>query len=322
MRTARRLAAAALFALPCAAPAQYPGKPVHIIVPYPAGGVVDGLVRSLGQPLGESLGQPVVVDNRPGANTIIALEACAKAAPDGYTLCTSSSDGMSFNPHLYTTLPYDADRDFAPITQLVWVNGVIVAGAKAPYDSVKDMIAYARQKPGSVNFASFGMGSTPHFFVEWFRKAGGVDIVHVPYKGSAQIIPALLSGEADATFIAMGIVLPQIRSGKMKALAVTGPARSPYLPGVSTLAEQGVDPRLQNWFGVFAPAATPGTVVAKLNAEFVRALHQPRFEEFLKAQAFDTVGNSPEAFAEFLKADRANAMQVISRTGIRLEAAK
>jgi tripartite-type tricarboxylate transporter receptor subunit TctC len=322
MRTARRLAAAALFALPCAAPAQYPAKPVHIIVPYPAGGVVDGLVRSLGQPLGESLGQPVVVDNRPGANTIIALEACAKAAPDGYTLCTSSSDGMSFNPHLYTTLPYDADRDFAPITQLVWVNGVIVAGAKVPYDSVKDMIAYARQKPGSVNFASFGMGSTPHFFVEWFRKAGGVDIVHVPYKGSAQIIPALLSGEADATFIAMGIVLPQIRSGKMKALAVTGPARSPYLPGVSTLAEQGVDPRLQNWFGVFAPAATPGAVVAKLNAEFVRALHQPRFEEFLKAQAFDAVGNSPEAFAEFLKADRANAMQVISRTGIRLEAAK
>jgi tripartite-type tricarboxylate transporter receptor subunit TctC len=320
MRTARRLAAAALFALPCAAPAQYPGKPVHIIVPYPAGGVVDGLVRSLGQPLGESLGQPVVVDNRPGANTIIALEACAKAAPDGYTLCTSSSDGMSFNPHLYTTLPYDADRDFAPITQLVWVNGVIVAGAKAPYDSVKDMIAYARQKPGSVNFASFGMGSTPHFFVEWFRKAGGVDIVHVPYKGSAQIIPALLSGEADATFIAMGIVLPQIRSGKMKALAVTGLQRSPYLPEVSTLAEQGLDPKLQNWFGVFAPAQTPRAIVERLNTEFLKALHAPRFEEFLKAQAFDPVGNSPEAFAEFLKADRANAMQVIERTGIRLEA--
>jgi tripartite-type tricarboxylate transporter receptor subunit TctC len=313
---------AILIALPCSALAQtYPSKPVHVIVPYPAGGVVDGLVRSLGQPLGESLGQPVVVDNRPGANTIIALEACAKAAPDGHTLCTSSSDGMSFNPHLYTTLPYDADRDFAPITQLVWVNGVIVAGAKVPYDSVKDMIAYAKQRPGTINFASFGMGSTPHFFVEWFRKAGGVDIVHVPYKGSAQIIPALLSGEADVTFIAMGIVLPQIRSGKMKALAVTGPARSPYLPEVSTLAEQGVDPRLQNWFGVLAPAATPAAVVARLNAELVKALRQPRFEEFLKAQAFDAVGNSPEAFAEFLKADRANARQVIARTGIRLDAA-
>lgn len=320
MRSARALLLAA--ALPCAVLAQgYPAKPVHIIVPYPAGGVVDGLARSLGRPFSESLGQPVVVDNRPGANTIIALEACAKAAADGYTLCTSSSDGMSFNPHLYAKLPYDADRDFAPVTQLVWVNGVIVAGAKVPYDSVKEMIAFAKRKPGTVNFASFGLGSTPHFFVEWFRKAGDADIVHVPYKGSAQIIPALLSGEADATFIAMGIVLPQIRSGKMKALAVTGPARSPYLPEVSTLAEQGIDPKLQNWFGVFAPAATPRSVVARLNDDLVKALREPRFGEFLKAQAFDAVGSSPEAFAAFLKADRDNAKQVIARTGIRLDAA-
>ena len=298
----------------------YPSKPVHVIVPYPAGGVVDGLVRSLGQPLGESLGQAVIVDNRPGANTIIALEACAKAVPDGQTLCTSSSDGMSFNPHLYAKLPYDAERDFAPITQLVWVNGVIVAGARVPYDSVRDMVAFAKAHPGRINFASFGIGSTPHFFVEWFRRTGGADIVHVPYKGSAQIIPALLSGEADVTFIAMGIVLPQIRSGKMKALAVTSPRRSPYLPEVSTLAEQGSDPQLQNWFGVFAPARTPQPVVDRLDAEFVKALRNPRFEEqFLKVQAFDAVGNSPAEFAEFLKADRANAKQVIARTGIRLE---
>jgi len=314
-----------LAALPCTcALAQnavsYPGKPIHVIVPYPAGGVVDGLMRSIGQPVSESVGQTVIVDNRPGANTIIALEACAKAAPDGYTLCTSSTDGMSFNPHLYPKLPYDADRDFAPITQLVWVNGVIVAGAKAPYDTVRDMIGHAKRKPGAINFASFGMGSTPHFFVEWFNKVGEVDIVHVPYKGSAQILPALLSGEADATFIAMGIVLPMIKSGKMKALAVTGPRRSPYLPDVPTLAEQGIDPRLQNWFGVFAPARTPKAVVDRLNAEFVKALRQPRFEEqFLKIQVFDAVGNSPAEFADFLKADRANAKEVIAKTGIRLE---
>ncbi len=314
-----------LAALPCAcALAQsadpYPVKPIHVIVPYPAGGVVDGLMRSIGQNVSESIGQAVIVDNRPGANTIIALEACAKAAPDGYTLCTSSTDGMSFNPHLYRELPYDADRDFAPITQLVWINGVIVAGAKVPYASVKEMVAFAKRKPGTVNFASFGMGSTPHFFVEWFNKAGGVNIVHVPYKGAAQVIPALLSGETDATFLAMGIVLPQIRSGKMKALAVTGPRRSPYLPGVSTLAEQRLDPRLQNWFGLFAPARTPKPVVDRLNAEVVKALRQPRFEEqFLKVQAFDAVGNSPAEFAAFLKADRANAKQVIARTGIRLD---
>jgi tripartite-type tricarboxylate transporter receptor subunit TctC len=314
------LAALLLGSAPALHAQSYPSKPVHMIVPYPAGGVVDGLARSIGQPLAEALGQAVIVDNRPGANTIIALEACAKAAPDGHTLCTSSSDGMSFNPHLYPRLPYDADRDFAPVTQLVWVNGVIVAGAKVPYDSVRDMIAFAKVHPGKINFASFGIGSTPHFFVEWFRKAGGADIVHVPYKGSAQILPALLSGEADVTFIAMGIVLPLIKSGKIKALAVTNPRRSQYLPDVSTLAEQGSDPRLQNWFGVFAPARTPDAVVDRLNAEFVKALRNPRFEEqFLKAQAFDAVGNSPGEFAEFLRADRANAKQVIARTGIRLE---
>ena len=314
------LALLALALAPALHAQSYPAKPVHVIVPYPAGGVVDALVRSVGQPLAESLAQAVIVDNRPGANTMIALEACAKAAPDGHTLCASSSDGMSFNPQLYAKLPYDAERDFAPITQLVWVSGVIVAGAGAPYDSVRDMIAFAKAHPGKINFASFGIGSTPHFFVEWFRKTGGADIVHVPYKGSAQIIPALISGEADVTFIAMGIVLPQIRSGKLKALAVTQPRRSPYLPEVPTLAEQGSDPQLQNWFGVFAPARTPRPVVDRLNAEFVKALRNPRFEEqFLKVQAFDAVGNSPAEFADFLKSDRANAKQVIARTGIRVE---
>lgn len=315
-----RAALAVLAAGSAAAFAQvYPSKPVHLIVPYPAGGVVDGLMRGIGQPVAEGLGQPVIVDNRPGANTIIALEACAKAPPDGHTLCSSSSDGMSFNPGLYAKLPYDPERDFAPITQLVWVNGVIVAGAQVPYATVAEMVGYARAHPGKVNFASFGIGSTPHFFLEWFRKQGNADIVHVPYKGSAQIIPALLSGESDATFIAMGIVLPMIASGRMKALAVTGPKRSPYLPDVSTLAEQGIDPQLQNWFGVFAPARTGAAVVERLNAEFVRALGNPRFREFLKAQAFDPVGNSPREFAGFLRADRANARAVIARTGIRLE---
>jgi tripartite-type tricarboxylate transporter receptor subunit TctC len=297
----------------------YPSRPVHLIVPYPAGGVVDGLMRGIAQPVSETLGQPVVVENRPGANTIIALEACAKAAPDGYTICSSSSDGMSFNPWLYPKLPYDPERDFAPITQLVWVNGVIVAGAKVPYDTVAGMVGYARANPGKVNFASFGNGSTPHFFLEWFRKQGNADIVHVPYKGSAQIIPALLSGEADATFIAMGIVLPMIASGRMKALAVTGAQRSPYLPEVSTLAEQKLDPKIQNWFGVFAPAGTPTIVVERLNAELVRALGAPKFREFLRAQAFDAVGSNPREFAQFLRADRANARAVIARTGIRLE---
>jgi tripartite-type tricarboxylate transporter receptor subunit TctC len=301
----------------------YPAKPIRVIVPYPAGGVVDALLRSVGQQVTESIGQAVVIDNRPGANTIIALEACAKAAPDGYTLCSSSGDGMSHNPALYPSLPYDADRDFAPITRLVWVNGLIVANGKVPFDTVTGMIAYARANPGVVNFASFGAGSIPQFYLECIKKQSGADIVHVPYKGSAQIIPALLSGEVHATFIAMGIVLPMIQAGKLKPLAVTNPQRSPYLPNVTTLAEQGIDPQLRNWFGVFAPARTPRPIIERLNAEFVKAMRNPRFQDqFLKAQAFDPVGNTPEEFAEFLKADRANARQVVKMTGIHLEHAK
>jgi tripartite-type tricarboxylate transporter receptor subunit TctC len=303
-----------------AAAQTYPAKPVRVVVPYPAGGVVDGLMRSVGQQFTETVGQPLIIDNKPGANTIIALEACAKSPPDGYTLCTSSADGMSFNPHLYKTLPYDPDHDFAPITQMVWVNGAIIAGAKVPYNTVAEMISVAKVKPGTINFASFGLGSTPQFYLEWFNKRARAEMVHVVYKGMAQILPALLSGEVDVTFTAMGIVLPQIAAGEMKALAVTNPERSPYLPNVSTLAEQGLDPKLRNWFGLFAPARTPQSILDRLSQEFVKALRSQRFQEqFLEAQAFDAVGNTPAEFGAFLKQDRANAQQVVAVTGIRLD---
>jgi tripartite-type tricarboxylate transporter receptor subunit TctC len=312
-------AVAALCWVATASAQTYPSKPVRVIVPYPAGGVVDGLMRSVGQQFTEAVGQPLIIDNKPGANTIIALEACAKSPPDGYTLCTSSADGMSFNPHLYKTLPYDPDRDFEPITQMVWVNGAIVAGAKVPYNTVAEMVAAAKAKPGTINFASFGLGSTPQFYLEWFNKQAGTQMVHVVYKGMAQILPALLSGEADVTFTAMGIVLPQIAAGEMKALAVTNPERSPYLPNVSTLAEQGLDPKLRNWFGLFAPAHTPQPILDRLSQEFVKALHSPRFRDFVKVQAFDTVANTPAEFAAFLRRDRATAKQVVAVTGIRLD---
>ena len=302
----------------------YPGKPVRVIVPYPAGGVVDALIRGVGQQVAETLGQPLVIDNRPGANTIIALEACAKAAPDGYTLCSSSADGMSFNPGLYASLPYDPDRDFAPITQLVWVNGAILASPGVPFSTVKEALAHAKSQPGVLNWASFGIGSTPQIYLEWFKKQAGVDIVHVPYKGSAQILPALMSGEVQITFFGLGgPVLPQVRAGKLKVLAITSARRSPLLPDISTLAEQGIDPVITSWIGVFAPARTPRAVVERLNGEFVKAVRNVRFQEqFLKVQAFDAVGNTPEEFAEFLKADRTNAKQVVKMTGIRLEHAK
>ncbi len=320
----RAALACAIALAPCmqSASAQtYPAKPIRIIVPYPPGGVIDALIRGVGQQVSEGLAQAVVTDNRPGANTIIALEACAKAPPDGYTLCSSSADGMSFNPGLYASLPYDPDKDFAPITQLVWVNGAILASPGLPANTVKDALAYAKGKPGALNWGSFGIGSTPHIYLDWFKKKAGVDIVHIPYKGSAQIIPALITGEIQMSFIGLGgPVLPQVRAGKLKVLAVTSPKRSALLPDVSTLAEQGVDPHITSWIGVFAPARTPKPVVERLNAEFVKAVHNARFQEqFLKAQAYDAVGNTPEEFAEFLKTDRANAKQVVQTTGIRLE---
>jgi tripartite-type tricarboxylate transporter receptor subunit TctC len=301
----------------------YPVKPIRIIVPYPAGGVVDALIRGVGQQVADTIGQPVIIDNRPGANTIIALEACAKAVSDGYTLCSSSADGMSFNPGLYASLPYDPDRDFAPITQLVWVNGAILASPGVPFSTVKEALAYAKGRPGVLNWASFGIGSTPQIYLEWFKKQAGVDIVHVPYKGSAQIIPALMSGEVQITFFGLGgPVLPQVRAGKLKVLAITSPKRSPLLPDIPTLAEQGIDPVITSWIGVLAPARTPRAVVERLNGEFVKAMRNPRFQEQLvKTQAYDAVGNTPEEFAEFLKTDRANARQVVKLAGIRLEQA-
>ena len=321
----RSLLVVSLFAVCGQASAQsYPVKPVRIIVPYPAGGVVDALIRGVGQQVAETIGQPAVIDNRPGANTIIALEACAKAAPDGYTLCSSSADGMSFNPALYASLPYDPDRDFAPITQLVWVNGAVLANPGAPFSTVKEALAYAKGRPGVLNWASFGIGSTPQIYLEWLKRQAGVEIVHVPYKGSAQIIPALMSGEVHISWIGLGgPVLPQVKAGRLKVLAVSSPKRSALLPDSSTLAEQGLDPGITSWFGLFAPARTPRDIVDRLNAEFVKALRNPRVQEQLvKAQAYDSVGNSAEEFAEFLKADRANARQVVKLTGIRLEHAK
>ncbi len=313
------IACTALLPAIAAAAESFPTHALKVIVPYPAGGVVDTLIRSVSREVSDRLGQPVVVENRPGGNNIVALQACARAPADGYTVCAASADGISFNPYLYPQLPYDPERDFTPVTQLVWVNGAIVANAKVLYDSVTGMVAYARQHPKVVNFASFGAGSTPHLFLEWFRRQGDVDITHVPYKGAAQIVPALLSGEVDATFLATGFSLPLIRGGKLKALAVTGPTRSPHMPDVSTLAEQGLDPRIRNWFGVFCPAGTAAVVVERLNGAFAGSVKSPHFRaQFLDAQDYDPVGSAPGEFERFLKTDRDNAKAIIERTGIRL----
>lgn len=296
----------------------YPSKPIHAIIPYVAGGVLDVLMRNLAQQVTHSINQAVIIDNRAGASSQIALAACASSPPDGYSICTTSGEGMSFGPIFFKDLPYDPDKDFLPITNLVWIPGVIAANKDVPFNTVKEMIDYAKRKPGTLNWGSFGIASTPHMYLEWIKSESGVEITHVPYKGVAQVMPAMLSGEIQVAYYAMGIVLPQYRSGKVKVLAVTEPERSSYLPNISTLTEQGIDPKIRAWFGLFAPARTPKPIIERLNTEFVKALRDPDFQKnFLKVQAYDVVGNSPAEFAEFLKTDRAFARRVVKQTGVR-----
>ncbi len=321
MRTLQVVCATVMMAGAFASHAQsYPAKPLRLIVQYPAGGALDGLARNIMQRASAALGQPIIVENRPGASGLIAFEACSKAAPDGYTLCLGTGEAMSFNPSLFAKLPYDAERDFVPVVNLVRISGVIVAAAQAPFDSMQAMIANARSKPGTINWASFGPASNPHVYLEWIKHQAKVDITHIPYKGSAQTIPALLSGEAHVTYVALGFVLQQIRAGKLKALAVTTTRRVPQLPDVPTLAELGLDPGFDNWVGVFAPAATPRVAVDRLNAVFAAAVREPGFaDKVLALQAFDPIGDTPDAFAAFVQADRAVARRVVQATGIKME---
>jgi tripartite-type tricarboxylate transporter receptor subunit TctC len=317
----RALVVVPLLALCAVAHAQtWPAKPVRLILQYPAGGALDGLARNVAQRASAGLGQPIVVENRPGASGLIAFEACAKAPADGYTICQGTGEGMSFNPALFPKLPYDPERDFVPVTNLVRIVGVIVASAQSPFDSMAGLVAHAKAKPGTLNWASFGSASNPHIYLEWLKHAAGVDILHVPYKGSAQTIPAVLANEVQVTYTALGFVLPHIRAGKLKALAVTMPKRIPQLPDVPTLAELGMDPGHETWVGIFAPAGTPRPIVDRLNAEFAAAVRDPAFvEKFLAVQAFEPVGDSPASFAAYARRDREMARKVVQATGMRMD---
>jgi tripartite-type tricarboxylate transporter receptor subunit TctC len=298
----------------------FPNHPIRLIVQYPAGGAIDVLARNVSQRAQTELGQAIVVDNKPGASGFIAFDACAKAAGDGYTLCLGTGEGMSLNPFMFAKMPYDPAKDFVAVADLVRISGVIIASAKSPYDTMAELIAYAKANPKTVNWASFGMGSNPHIYLSWIDHQAKIEMTHVPYKGSTQTIPALLSGESDVTYVALGFVLPLIKSGKLKALAVTSPKRLAQLPNIPTLSELGLDPGTQAWVGIFAPAKTPVPVIEQLNQAFTKAVHDPMLNEtFLSIQAFEPTPSSQEAFANFTRQDRQLAQKVIQATNIRLE---
>jgi tripartite-type tricarboxylate transporter receptor subunit TctC len=301
----------------CATAQSYPAKPIRIIVPYTAGGTTDVVARAVAVPISASVGQQILVENRPGGSSIIGMLACAKSAPDGYTLCMTVADSLSYNPHVIKDLPYDADKDFVAVINLVRSNSMLFAKANAPFGSIKEMIAYARSKPGAINWATWGSGSIPEVYLLWIKHETGADITGVAYKGSGPSTAAVLAGEVDVTFMSIGPLLPHIKSGKAKALAVVGKDRSTHLPDTPSLAEEGVDPGLRSYFGVFAPAKTPKAIVDRLNAEFAKALQAPRVQELLRSQTLDAVGGSAEEFARFLVHDRANAGRVFKAIGVR-----
>lgn len=296
----------------------YPARPIRFIVPFPPGGLTDVFVRAMGNEMQKTLGQPVVVDNRPGANQIIGADACAKAAPDGYTVCLIGSDTHSFNPHLFSKLPYDPGKDIAPIAPLFFlVEGVIVNPA-LNVNTIGELVALSKQRPGLLNYGSFGQGSALQLFMEWFKHTTGAAAVHVPYKGGAPLVQGLVANEVQMVHFGLGNVPDFLKSGRLKLLAVSSPQRAAMFPGVPTMAEAGIGQwPARNWFGVGAPAGTPAAVLEKLNAEINRVLAMPEFRKArMTPQALEPMNMNVNGFGEFLVRDRRNAADIVKLSGI------
>ena len=299
----------------------YPSKPLRIVVPYPAGGGIDIISRVIGERLTQRLGQPVLVDNRPGGGTILAAELVARAVPDGHTLMVTTDSTITINPHLYAKLPYDPVRDFAPVIQLVLLNQLLLANPAVPANTLKELIAYAKANPGKLNYASYGNGSQPHLAMEMLKSQAGIDIVHVPYKGIPQAVPAALAGEVQLTFSGAASSQAHIKAGRLKPLAIGGKSRLALLPDVPTFTESGFPDIPSNaWFGVFVPAATPREIVMKLHAELTRVLREPDFmEKEITAKGYELVASTPEEFAAFLIADSARNARAVKISGVKAE---
>jgi len=296
----------------------YPAKPVRMVVPFAAGGAVDTVARVLGQKLAESWKQPVLVDNRPGAGGNIAADVVAKAPGDGYTLLITTQ-GFAISPGLYRKLPFDATRDFAPVTQLTSSFLVLVCSPQLPAQSVRELIALVKARPGAVNYGSTGVGAPPHLLGELLKNASGIDMLHVPYKGDAPLTQALLAGEVQVAFMPLAGVLPHIKSGRLRALGVSGRARSAAMPDVPTFTEAGVPFEFTGWLAIFAPAGSPRELVVQIQREIARAIVTPDMLERWPAWGYQPVGNSPEEFASKLAADMAMYAKVIRDAGIPLQ---
>jgi len=316
----RILLASVVLLLSAAAHAQgYPNRAVRIVVPFPPGGTSDILARTIGAKLSDSLGQPVVIDNRPGAGGNIAAEHVAKSAPDGYTLIMGTSS-LAISQSLYRKLNYDLLRDLAPITQAVNYANLLVVHPSTGFNSVNDLLAAAKAKPGALSYGTAGNGTPPHMTGELFKSYAHVDIQHIPYKGGAPAIADLIAGQIPIMFDNVPPLLPHVRAGRMKALAVTSLGRVSVLPDVPSLHELGMkDFDAVGWNGLLAPTGTPREVISRVHTEVVKILAQPQVRDQLLAQGADIVGNTPEQFAEWIRGEIKKWAEVIRVSGAKVD---
>jgi tripartite-type tricarboxylate transporter receptor subunit TctC len=304
--------------LVCISPAKsqdYPKKQIELVVPFTAGGTTDSIARLIAQRFTESWGATVVVNNRPGSGGTIATGIVAKAPPDGYTLLVTTI-GFAITPGLQK-LPYDPIKDFAPITELASLPLMLVVHSSLPVNNLREFIALAKSKPGGLDYASAGIGTSPHLAGEMFKSMAGVDLVHVPFKGNAEVANAILGGHVKIYFSLVPASLQYVKNGTLRVLAVTSDKRLPYMPDVPTIAELGFPGyEISSWQGVFAPAGTPADVIAKINAELVRMLNTPEVRARIKREGADPVGNTPEQFAERVKSELAKWAKVAKAAGM------
>jgi tripartite-type tricarboxylate transporter receptor subunit TctC len=307
------LAATSAYAQP------YPSKPVRIVVPSSAGGGTDIVARIVAPDLSKRLGQQVIIDNRPGAGTMIGIEVAAKSPPDGYTLLMGLST-LAINSALYKKVPYDPVRDFAPITEVVSSASIIVVHPSIPVKTVKELIAFARARPGQINYASAGTGTYPHMTMELFLSMARLKMEHIPYKGTGPAMIDLLAGHVGVMAGTILTTMPQVRAGRLRPLGISSTARSPVAPEIPTVAEAGL-PGFESvqWYGMLAPAQTPKEIVHKLHGEMMRILQQPEIKERFAGDGADPVGNTPEQFAGFIQSELAKWAKVAREAGIKPE---
>jgi len=297
----------------------FPTKPIRMLVGYPPGGPTDIVARIAGQKLAEAFGQQVVIDNRSGAGGTVALDIGARATPDGHTLMLGANGEISISPSLYTKLPFSVDRDLAPVIQLANSALVMVVFPGLPAQTTKELVALARAKPGTINAASSGTGSTAHLCMELLRMMAKIDLVHVPYKGAAPALTDVIGGHAHLIVTGISGTLPHVKAGRLRPLGVTSEKRQPSLPDVPAIGEAVPGYEVTSWYGLFVPAATPRAVVARLHAESTRALASQDMKDRLAQQGFDPVGGDPEVFRKFIRSETAKWAQVIKTAGVRVE---